>query len=527
MTCKTKGREHAHDMRNYMTTMIDVLAERINKIYQITVLAFRMVAERVHRLQEGLRREHRYKVCQQAEQRFEPDSTAYDFVNSALLVKPSHLDPTTAAATSTCCLRQNKQHAAHKRELPAIFEGNKQDQTTLGPTTTFKNWAAEVQIYMSLEDYNLSTIMEIIKTQTVPIIDVNYIDYELHQQGLGQRDEDKIRDDELQRLMRPYNQRVDAILRRNAARQERRDNGDQGVENDEDLPYEPELPDTFEAFTPEQQEQIQKFTEAFHYYSRALQYTLTKVTKGDPYRFVVQRNHNKASGFETWRRLHNWRDEVYNYESTISEIAGTIKLATLLQNIKGEVRAHLLLNFNSANPDFEAAATKVEDYYRKVYIDNNFSTGVNYFKGKYGKGNDKGKKGQEGTVHDPTTSKDEERAATKATAMERAKVAEVTTTTTAATEEEEKAKDQKEHHHTATFHNNNPTRGKDLQKEKATTTLHATFAAKQDTHPTNAGGEEISTTSTKHNNHQCGQYRMTIRHNYYNNYLHNPHQQIL
>eukprot|EP00971_Amphidinium_carterae_P246277 4891546-Amphidinium_carterae.1 len=74
-----------------------------------------------------------------------------------------------------------------------------------------------------------------------------------------------------------------------------------------------------------------------------------KVMKGEPYKFVVQCNHNNASGFETWRRLHvtydqgekaqhlaqlaritwnkatqtpteliktfqNWRDEIYNYE---------------------------------------------------------------------------------------------------------------------------------------------------------------------------------------------------------------------
>eukprot|EP00971_Amphidinium_carterae_P242620 4817293-Amphidinium_carterae.1 len=55
--------------------------------------------------------------------------------------------------------------------------------------------------------------------------------------------------------------------------------------------------------------QIDEFTEAFHHYSKALQYTLTKVTKGEPYRFVVQCNHNNSSGFETWRRLHMTYDQ--------------------------------------------------------------------------------------------------------------------------------------------------------------------------------------------------------------------------
>eukprot|EP00971_Amphidinium_carterae_P162432 3220087-Amphidinium_carterae.1 len=41
---------------------------------------------------------------------------------------------------------------SHKRDLP-----NRQSDQQ-GATTTFKNWAAEVQIYMSLEDHNLAEI---------------------------------------------------------------------------------------------------------------------------------------------------------------------------------------------------------------------------------------------------------------------------------------------------------------------------------------------------------------------------------
>eukprot|EP00971_Amphidinium_carterae_P050427 993145-Amphidinium_carterae.1 len=48
---------------------------------------------------------------------------------------------------------------SHKRDLPNTFEGNRQTDQH-GATTTFKNWAAEVRIYMSLEDPNLAEIMK-------------------------------------------------------------------------------------------------------------------------------------------------------------------------------------------------------------------------------------------------------------------------------------------------------------------------------------------------------------------------------
>eukprot|EP00971_Amphidinium_carterae_P274753 5452199-Amphidinium_carterae.1 len=36
---------------------------------------------------------------------------------------------------------------SHKRDLPTLFEGNKQNEQQ-GPNTTFKNWAAEVDIHV-------------------------------------------------------------------------------------------------------------------------------------------------------------------------------------------------------------------------------------------------------------------------------------------------------------------------------------------------------------------------------------------
>eukprot|EP00971_Amphidinium_carterae_P126446 2504999-Amphidinium_carterae.1 len=89
---------------------------------------------------------------------------------------------------------------SHKRKLPAIFAGNTQSEQQ-GPTTTFKNWAAEVHIYMSLEDHNLANILEDIKTEKVAIIDANYVDFRLHEQGLGQKEAEEIRDKELQPLV--------------------------------------------------------------------------------------------------------------------------------------------------------------------------------------------------------------------------------------------------------------------------------------------------------------------------------------
>eukprot|EP00971_Amphidinium_carterae_P095165 1882706-Amphidinium_carterae.2 len=47
---------------------------------------------------------------------------------------------------------------------------------------------------------------------------------------------------------------------------------------------------------------------------------------------------------------------------------------------QGDIRSHLLLTENSAKPNFLDAAKKVEEYYRNVYVDNNFG-GVHGLKG--------------------------------------------------------------------------------------------------------------------------------------------------
>eukprot|EP00971_Amphidinium_carterae_P302105 6001799-Amphidinium_carterae.2 len=81
---------------------------------------------------------------------------------------------------------------------------------------------------MSSEDHNLVTMLEDVKTQKVAIVDANYIDYYLHEQGLGQKDEDEIH------------------------KARRREGGEDGVPIDEAVPPFPELPDTFQPFDDEQ-----------------------------------------------------------------------------------------------------------------------------------------------------------------------------------------------------------------------------------------------------------------------------------
>eukprot|EP00971_Amphidinium_carterae_P273539 5428683-Amphidinium_carterae.1 len=48
-----------------------------------------------------------------------------------------------------------------------------------------------------------------------------------------------------------------------------------------------------------------------------------------------------------------------------------IKTFTLLiQHIRGDIRSHMLMNYNLTTADFDESCTKVEDCYRNVYIDN-------------------------------------------------------------------------------------------------------------------------------------------------------------
>eukprot|EP00971_Amphidinium_carterae_P072338 1430943-Amphidinium_carterae.1 len=82
--------------------------------------------------------------------------------------------------------------------------------------------------------------------------------------------------------MQAYTTRKKGAIRRNADRAQHQTRGED-TDADEVPPPVPTLPDDYDPFTPEQQDTVTAYTEAFHHYSRALQYALTKVTKGEPH----------------------------------------------------------------------------------------------------------------------------------------------------------------------------------------------------------------------------------------------------
>eukprot|EP00971_Amphidinium_carterae_P021107 416905-Amphidinium_carterae.1 len=68
-------------------------------------------------------------------------------------------------------------------------------------------------------------------------------------------------------------------------------------------------------------------------------------------------------------------------------------MTLLIQQIKGDIRSHILLTQNIATADFEDTCTKIEDFYRNVYTnDSTGQIGLLQRKGK-GKGRGKGYQG--------------------------------------------------------------------------------------------------------------------------------------
>eukprot|EP00971_Amphidinium_carterae_P214021 4247423-Amphidinium_carterae.1 len=57
---------------------------------------------------------------------------------------------------------------------------------------------------MSLEDHNLADILKEVKDMKTAIVDDHYIDYMLHQRGLGQEDGDGIREKEIDKRTREH-----------------------------------------------------------------------------------------------------------------------------------------------------------------------------------------------------------------------------------------------------------------------------------------------------------------------------------
>eukprot|EP00971_Amphidinium_carterae_P134855 2672453-Amphidinium_carterae.1 len=98
---------------------------------------------------------------------------------------------TTSTRSNGIYMRSVPKQQQHRREAPAIFEGNNKSDATSGATTTFKNWAAELQIYMSLEDHNITNIMDEVKREPIPIIDIDYVEHELEKRDLSTTEADK------------------------------------------------------------------------------------------------------------------------------------------------------------------------------------------------------------------------------------------------------------------------------------------------------------------------------------------------
>eukprot|EP00971_Amphidinium_carterae_P005004 100319-Amphidinium_carterae.1 len=48
-----------------------------------------------------------------------------------------------------------------------------------------------------------------------------------------------------------------------------------------------------------------------------------------------------------------------------------MKMTLLIQNIQGDIKSHMLMNYKLSTSNFDESCTRVEDYYRNVYIDNN------------------------------------------------------------------------------------------------------------------------------------------------------------
>eukprot|EP00971_Amphidinium_carterae_P013544 266928-Amphidinium_carterae.1 len=92
-----------------------------------------------------------------------------------------------------------------------------------------------------------------------------------------------------------------------------------------------------------------------------------------------------------------------------------MKMTLLIQNIQGDIKSHMLMNYNLSTANFDDSCTRVEDYYRNVYINNSGGqiAGLQkpkkkpwpplkqpwkngYGKGKYDYGKDKGGKDKGG-----------------------------------------------------------------------------------------------------------------------------------
>eukprot|EP00971_Amphidinium_carterae_P158937 3151476-Amphidinium_carterae.1 len=75
-------------------------------------------------------------------------------------------------------------------------------------------------------------------------------------------------------------------------------------------------------------------------------------------------NNTTQSPNEFIKTFQMWRDEIYNYEQSVSELPPSMKMTLLIQNIQGDIKSHMLMNYQLSTADFDDSCTRVEDYYR-------------------------------------------------------------------------------------------------------------------------------------------------------------------
>eukprot|EP00971_Amphidinium_carterae_P164953 3270140-Amphidinium_carterae.1 len=152
-------------------------------------------------------------------------------------------------------------------------------------TTFKKSLLVSRDIYLHVtRGSHLATLMEDVKYQKDTIVDDDYIQHELEKRELSQKDADKIRAKELQRLLRDTSCSTESDIyeeKREPNTTTTRCQREQGedVEPNEELPPLPKVPEDFKPFTEDEQDTINEYIDAFRYYSKVLQYTLTKATQ--------------------------------------------------------------------------------------------------------------------------------------------------------------------------------------------------------------------------------------------------------
>eukprot|EP00971_Amphidinium_carterae_P313164 6223849-Amphidinium_carterae.2 len=167
-------------------------------------------------------------------------------------------------------------------------------------------------------------------------------------------------------------------------------------------------------------------------FSQTLNYVLLHVTKpGSEAHSVIRRVMRQSNGLESWRQLqllfagghqyHKWLEDINRYESEHGQGTANdhVKIATVVNNIKGNIAHNLMMKINQRTTFDERnswwSKQLDENYNDDVYegeedenwdYDNDDKITIAFMKGKakgHKKGKDKGKKGDNGNGKDGKT----------------------------------------------------------------------------------------------------------------------------